>query len=430
MEAIVIFKVEKRRSRKNGKLRLTRCYYVRYRIGDMPVDRWKSLGVTEFQTANKKAQEFIQEQEREAAGIIEPKLARDAAQRPLVEHLDDYEADLLTRGRAGRGGRGASLIKGRIIRLLNEASWKLASQVTADSFVTWRNKQKAAVRTQNHYLQGMISFLNWMERNGRIKFNPLKRVGKIDERGQKKRVRRAFTDEELRKLIAGSGPRGITYFTASRTGLRREELKQLTWADVHLATPVPHVVVRAETAKNKKEESVCLVPEIVEALKAHRRKDSSAADLVFPDGIPENRQLIRDIKRNGIAYQDQQGRYADFHALRYTWATFLQRNGIAQRFAMKLMRHSDIKLTSKVYTDETQLPIYDSIKTLPRLGGCTQIRAQISGPEGQNGAQSGAKVEGSQANETIENKGDWLGLAQLVAPIEVERVEGIEPSAA
>jgi hypothetical protein len=92
-----------------------------------------------------------------------------------------------------------------------------------------------------------------------------------------------------------------------------------------------------------------------------------------------------DAERNGIRYRDEQGRYADFHALRYTWATFLQRNNIPQRFAMKLMRHSDIKLTAKVYTDETQLPIYDSIKELPKLlPGYTQIRAQISGSEGQN----------------------------------------------
>jgi len=33
------------------------------------------------------------------------------------------------------------------------------------------------------------------------------------------------------------------------------------------------------------------------------------------------------------------------------------------------MRHSDINLTANVYTDETQLPIYDSIKALPRFGG-------------------------------------------------------------
>jgi integrase len=227
MEAVMIFKVEKRRSRQNGKLQLTRCYYLRYRIGDMAVDRWKSLGATDFQVANKKAQEFIQEKEREAAGILEPKLVREAAQRPLVEHLNDYEADLLKRGRAGRGGRGARLLKSRILRLLNDCGWKLSASITADSFIAWRNRQMDSARTLNHYLQGMISFLNWMERGGRIKFNPLKNVSKVDGRGQKKRVRRAFTDDELCKLVQGSGPRGIIYFTAARTGLRWEELRQL-----------------------------------------------------------------------------------------------------------------------------------------------------------------------------------------------------------
>ena len=289
--------------------------------------------------------------------------------------------------------------------LMDECRWTLSGQVTADSFVMWRNGHKAAVRTKNHYLQGMVSFLNWLEKGDRIKSNPLKNVGKIDERGQKKRVRRAFTDEELRKLIKGSGPRGIIYFTAARTGLRREELKQLTWGDVHLGDSVPHVVVRAETAKNKKQESVCLVPEIVDALKAYRPKDRSAGDLVFPNGVPQNCRLIKDTKRNGIVYQDASGRFADFHSLRYTWATFLQRNGVAQRFAMKLMRHSDIKLTAKVYTDETQLPIYDSIKNLPRLSGYTQIRAQISGAEGQNVAQADAKNEGAETAKPIVNGG-------------------------
>src|ERR1035437_588060 len=428
MEAIMIFKVEKRRSRKGGKLQTTRCYYLRYRIGDMPVDRWKSLGATDLQVANKQAQEFIQEREREAAGILEPKLGRDAAERPLVEHLNDYESDLLKRGRAGRGGRGARLLKSRILRLMKDCGWKLSASITADSFIAWRNRQTDSARTLNHYLQGMISFLNWLERGGRIKFNPLKNVSKVDGRGQKKRVRRAFTDDELRRLIQGSGSRGIIYFTAARTGLRWEELRQLTWNDVHLEAAVPHVVVRAETAKNKTEESVCLVPEIVEALRAYRSANESPSNLVFPNGIPRARRLQKDAEALGIAYQDELGRFADFHALRYTWATFLQRNGIAQRFAMKLMRHSDIKLTAKVYTDETQLPIYDSIKNLPRLGGYTQIRAQISGAEGQNGAQPVASSEGVKHHESPVSGGDGRALAQWVATNEVERVKGIEPS--
>ena len=112
-------------------------------------------------------------------------------------------------------------------------------------------------------------------------------------------------------------------------------------------------------------------------------------------------------------------------------ATFRQRNGIAQRFAMKLMRHSDIKLTAKVYTDETQLPIYDAIKNLPRLDsgpGYTQIRAQNLGGNGQNGSHSVATNGVAKAHETLENKGDSRCLAQPVATGLLERVKGIEPS--
>ncbi|MGO8741327.1 MAG: hypothetical protein ACLQUR_02880 [Limisphaerales bacterium] len=95
---------------------------------------------------------------------------------------------------------------------------------------------------------------------------------------------------------------------------------------------------------------------------------------------------------------------------------------------MKLMRHGDIKLTAKVYTDETQLPIYEAIKGLPRLGGCTQIRTQISGADGQNVAQPVAIGEGKKSDKTGVNGGDCLGLAPLVAEMKLERAKGFEPS--
>ena len=59
-----------------------------------------------------------------------------------------------------------------------------------------------------------------------------------------------------------------------------------------------------------------------------------------------------------------------------------------------------MKLTAKVYTDETQLPIYDAIKGLPRLLDHTQIRAQILGATGQNVAQAGATSEGNGHADT------------------------------
>jgi len=137
----MIFTIEKRRFRRGGKLEETRSYYLRYRIGDMPVDKWKSLGVTDKQVADKKAHEFIQERERETAGILEPKAVRDSAKKALTAHLDDYVADLTARGRNGRGGRGARLVASRIRVLLKECDWQVPCNVTADSFIVWRNRQ-------------------------------------------------------------------------------------------------------------------------------------------------------------------------------------------------------------------------------------------------------------------------------------------------
>jgi len=148
----------------------------------------------------------------------------------------------------------------------------------------------------------------------------------------------------------------------------------------------------------------------IEALKAHRPVRRSPADLVFPNGFPRASRLKVDAKRIGVACKDKQGRFADFHALRYTWATFMRKNGIADNFAIKQMRHQSIRQTDG-YTDEVQLPIYDSYKNLPGLGGCTQIRARISGADGQNVTQSVAVSEGTKSDKTLVNDRICLGLA-------------------
>ena len=38
----MFFSIEKRRFRRDGKVEETRSYYLRYRIGDMPVEKWVS----------------------------------------------------------------------------------------------------------------------------------------------------------------------------------------------------------------------------------------------------------------------------------------------------------------------------------------------------------------------------------------------------
>jgi len=59
------------------------------------------------------------------------------------------------------------------------------------------------------------------------------------------------------------------------------------------------------------------------------------------------------------------GLRADFHSLRHTLATNLARAGTAPRVAMEIMRHSDMRLTAKTYTDAGLLPIADAVLNLP-----------------------------------------------------------------
>lgn len=97
---------------------------------------------------------------------------------------------------------------------------------------------------------------------------------------------------------------------------------------------------------------------------------------------------------------------------------------------MALLRHSDMKLTSKVYTDERQLPIYDTVKVLPRLAEHTQIRAQISGAEGQNLSQDDAS--NGKGSEPLEADNDSLrrDMTVPVASVEMAVRGGFEPPVA
>ena len=122
------------------------------------------------------------------------------------------------------------------------------------------------------------------------------------------------------------------------------------------------------------------------------------------------------------------GRYADFHSLRVTWGTYLQRNGVGSRAAMDLMRHSDRKLTDIIYTDSNLLQTGEVIRNLPDDKILTEILTEISGKSGQNGSKS---VENSSVKKEPENRLNPASLKGLVPKRVFEtlvEVAGIEPA--
>ena len=88
-------------------------------------------------------------------------------------------------------------------------------------------------------------------------------------------------------------------------------------------------------------------------------------DILF-DPAPAVRAFDLDCKVAGIPKRDGRNRVVDIHALRHTFGTHLAAAGVAPRTAMEAMRHSQIDLTMKLYTDPALLDVAGAVNALPK----------------------------------------------------------------
>ena len=308
--------------------------------------------------------DFIREKEREMAGILEPKPLREAAQKLLKEHLNDFIADQRA---SERDEMYVYTLERRLIKLFAECNWRLVGEVNSDSFIAWRAKQDLAAKTKNDYLADCCNFLNWLERNGRIVSNPLKLVRKVEARGKEVRQRRALTVDELKQLRAVSGSRWVVYLTAANTGLRRAELEQLQKCDVHLYVENPFISARRSTTKNHKDGTQWLNAELAEELKKLVGPGDKGPEPLF-ERLPSMDEFRVDLAAAGIEYKDARGHVADFHALRHTLQTNMAEADVPLLMQKEIMRHSEIRLTTNVYTHIQHLHLASAVKKLPTFG--------------------------------------------------------------
>ncbi len=349
--------------KKRGKSVKGRLYRGRYQLpGDAEMTDIP-LNITDKQLANQEMRRIYLEKEREGAGLIAPKLQRDAALRDLSAHLDEYIADLIALGRSEVHIR---LVKGRVRRLITNCGWENLRDVSADSFQIWRAAQgeNKSPKTLNEFLSAACAFFKWLIRQERAVFNPFEGVTKVETRGRETLKRRALTEDELGRLLAVAGPRKVIYMAAYYTGLRRAELGALQRADLDLEANQPIVKVRASTTKNRRKANIELHRALVKELKQILPAAGSPADLVFADGIPSMIIVRNDLKAAGIDYVNSLGHRADFHSLRKTCATHHAKNGTPPQVTSCLLRHSDIRLTMDVYTDTAGLPTSAAVQNL------------------------------------------------------------------
>jgi len=386
---------------KNGNAQVSRLYRGRYRLeGDSKLND-VPLHTSDKRVAQQRLEQIVRDKQMEQAGMIAPKAVRNAAQSPLEGHLAQYVADLRA---LNRDIQYVNELENRIRKLTHDCGWKLLRDITADSFQTWRAKKNRSPKTLNEYLGSISSFLSWMEKHERIAKNPLKHVQKVQTNGRQVRLRRALTDDEMKRLLAKAGPRKIVYLMAVYTGLRRAELAALVRGDLNLDAEQPFVNVRASTTKNHKQAILALHGDLVSELKKLLEQLPPDENKLLAHLMPKMSVFKSDLKAAGIEFLNAEGKRADFHSLRHTLATNLARAGTSPRIAMEVVRHSDIKLTTKTYTDAGLLPVADAVVKLPSLmrkARSTQIGTQNLFRAGHDQSTPGTDMSADDALQAL-----------------------------
>jgi integrase len=121
----------------------------------------------------------------------------------------------------------------------------------------------------------------------------------------------------------------VETFLATCTGLRRGEINALRWGDLHLDVTNPFYAVPVAKSKSRKEQPRPLHHELVRELQAMKSAGKFTPEtLIFPDRVPAMKVIRTDFKTAGIPLEVERGHRVDFHALRMTYITRLQRASV------------------------------------------------------------------------------------------------------
>ena len=296
---------------------------------------------------------------------------RAAAGKTLAAHIKDWRLELEARDNTAKH---ITETVAKATKVCGKCGWRTLSDISSTSLNQWLVEQRAAgraVATINHHLRAVKSLTGWLFKEKRLAENPLAFVALLNAKADRRYERHPYNIEELGLLLAAAEAGGIVhgmtgsdrallYRTAVETGFRWSECRSLTRASFNFDSEPATITIRAEDAKNGKEDTLPLRPELAADLKVRMALFLPGAKAFPGMWADKGAEMIRaDLEAAGVLSRnadgvlitvDELGLVYDFHGLRHTFATLGAKAGIPLAVMQKLMRHSDPKLTAGIYT--------------------------------------------------------------------------------
>ncbi len=224
--------------------------------------------------------------------------------------------------------------------------YKKLSDLTPRSIEKYKQTRLETMskRTVNLEITMLKAMLNKMVELGAIPENPIKSVKKI--RGPESKTLEFLTREEIDLLLPALSPAYYpVIYTFLKTGLRKNELVYLEWADIDFDKMLIRVVnKKAHPTKSYKPRYIPMDKKLAELLKSIKRTKSSYVFVTGRETLRKN-NLITNLKR--AAKKAGIRKNVTVHMLRHTYASHLVMAGVDLPTVKTLLGHADIHTTMR-----------------------------------------------------------------------------------
>lgn len=294
---------------------------------------------------------------------------------PLTEHLAAFVLHLRA---VNNAPKYVTITETRINRILTGCEFQTLPHITLPALENWlaaeRKKGSFGIATSNEYGSAFKSFLTWCVANRLADTNPVQHFSKLNDTDPP-RERRAIGADEFGRLIVSTltapnyrrltgEDRAMLYLVAAYSGLRASELSSLTPESFDLDNGC--IVVAAAHSKRRRIDRQPVRADLIELLRGWLPGRSGR---LWAGSWSNNAaEMIReDLEAAGVAYVDDAGKVADFHALRHTYISSLAMANVPVKVAQVLARHSTVTLTMDVYSHSETRHETAALATLPAM---------------------------------------------------------------
>jgi integrase len=257
-------------------------------------------------------------------------------------------------------GRSVSVVANAesvLRRLIAHAGWSKVKDITQGQCELWLESFSPNCRAA--YIRIIRTWVRWLVKGDHLPADPLEHLEPPRETERKRK--RTMTPAELDAMVScpDIAPyRRLWYWIAGKLGLRHAEILRLHWrhVDFDLAT----ITLPAEITKTGRSATLPIPTALMQALREARQ---------MPDVkiIPSTHRLAVRVFRNDLlraGIKPTQGGTLMLSSFRKSFCTHLAKRGVDLRTAQRLMRHSNVNMTSKIYTEVTASDMREAVEKL------------------------------------------------------------------